>query len=159
MLPQPCNLYIWIFYDENGTDGWKFSFRITFSCKLCTVLALRGERKVAIEMCSTNCQPSAIRRFPRSCFHLPRSRKTTVGKVDFQLLQISMVSLMMIYTSKRSGLYNSQRHILVFCLSYSSLCCFKTMPALAVVVSGAASLQTRCKLMERFYKYVCGKYH
>jgi len=66
---------------------------------------------------------------------------------------------MVIYSSKRSGPCHSQRHVLVFCLSYSLLRDFKMMPALAGVVSLAASLQTQCKLTECCYKYVCGKYH
>ncbi|KFV05782.1 SLIT-ROBO Rho GTPase-activating protein 2, partial [Tauraco erythrolophus] len=48
--------------------------------------------EMAIEMCSTNCQPSAIRRFPRSFFRLPRSRKTTVGKDSSQAIPLVVES-------------------------------------------------------------------
>lgn len=154
MLPQPCHLYIWIFCDGDGTDGWKCCFRITFSCKLRPVLALRGEKKVPVEMRSTNCQPPAIRRFPRSFFRLPRSRKMTVGKVDFQLLSLSAVSLVMVHTSESSGPYDSQRHKRVFRLSSSLLRCFKAAP-----VSLAASSRTRGERTGRFCKYAGGKYH
>lgn len=75
-----------------------------------------GRAKVAIKMCSANCQPSAISCFPHSSFHLPRSRKTTGGKVDFQLVGISVVSLiffLVFFAPKKLFLSHSQQHILL----------------------------------------------
>lgn len=93
MLLQQWNLYIWIFRDGNGTDGWKFCFRVTFLCKLCTVWALGGEGKAAIKMRATHCQPSAISHVPPSFLLLFRSRKA-LQEGGFPA-QISVVLLML----------------------------------------------------------------